>query len=215
MLETLSAYIQQPCLPELLRRFLYDQVHPDSPVSPNDVALNECPQFYGRISVFHSAVARFYAPSDLSGAGGMYRERIYSTPIWRGAAPRYDTVFIDTDPELPGMRGMTVGRVFLFFSFTFQDVHYPCALVHLYSTVGTEPDEDTGLWVVKPRYEANGRRSLAIIHLDCIARGAHIIGIYGSSFLPEGLHFSQSLDLFRAYFVNSFADHHTHEFLTT
>ena len=80
----------------------------------------------------------------------MYRERIHSTPIWRGAAPRYDTVYVETNPELPGMRGMTVGRVFLFFSFTFQDVYYPCALVHWYSTVGSEPDEDTGLWVVKP-----------------------------------------------------------------
>ena len=187
-------------------------VHPNSLVSANDVALNECPQFHGRISVFHSAVARFYAPSDLCGAGGMYRERIHSTPTWRGAAPRYDTVFFETDPELPGMRGMTVGRVF--FSFTFQDVHFPCALIHLYPTVGTEPDEDTGLWVVKPKYKTNGCRSLAIIHLDCIVRGAHITGVYGSSFLPEGLHFSHSLDIFRAYFVNCFADHHTHKFLT-
>ena len=189
-------------------------VHPNSLVSTNDVALNECPQFHGRISVFHSAVARFYAPSDLCGAGGMYRERIHSTPTWRGAAPRYDTVFFETDPELPGMRGMTVGRVFLFFSFTFQDVHFPCALIHLYPTVGTEPDEDTGLWVVKPKYKTNGCQSLAIIHLDCIVRGAHITGVYGSSFLPEGLHFSHSLDIFRAYFVNCFADHHTHEFLS-
>ena len=214
MLDTLSAHIQQPCLPELLRRFLYDQVHPNSVVSSSDVTLNECPQFYGRISVFHSAVARFYAPSDLCGAGGMYRECIHSTPIWRGAAPRYDTVFIETDAELPGMRGMTVGRVFLFFSFTFRDAHYPCALVHWYHTVGTEPDEDTGLWVVKPKY-TNGHQNLAVIHLDTIARGAHLIGVYGSSFLPEGFHFSHSLDLFRAYFVNCFADHHTHEFLTS
>ena len=103
----------------------------------------------------------------------------------------------------------------VFFSFMFRDVHYPCALVHWYSTVGTEPDEDTGLWVVKPKYKTNGRQSLAIIHLDSIARGAHITGVYGSSFLPEEVHFSHSLDLFCAYFVNSFADHHTHEFLTT
>ena len=83
----------------------------------------------------------------------MHRERIYSTPVWRGAAPRYDTVLVETDAELPGMRGMTIGRVFLFFSFMFQDVNYSCALVHWYSTVGTEPDEDTGLWVVKPEYK--------------------------------------------------------------
>ena len=56
--------------------------------------------------------------------------------------------FFETDPELPGMRGMTIGHVFLFFSFMFQDVHFPCALIHLYPTDGTEPDEDTGLWGV-------------------------------------------------------------------
>ena len=56
-------------------------------------------------------------------------------------------------------------------------------------------------------------QSLAIIHLNCIAWGAHLIGVYGSSFIPEELHFSHSLDLFRAYFMNCFANHHTHKFL--
>ena len=130
-------------------------------------------------------MARFYAPSDLCGAGGMYLERIHSTPIWQGAAPRYNTVYVETNLELPGMRGMTVGHVFLFFSFTFQDMYYPCALVHWYSTVGSEPDEDTGLWVVKSEYKTNGHRRMAIVHLNCIAQGVHITGIYGSSFLPE------------------------------
>jgi len=121
-------------------------------------------------------VARFYAPSDLCGAGGMYRERIHSTPIWRGAAPRYDTVFVETDPELPGMRGMMVGRVFLFFSFTFRDAHYPCALIHWYPTVGTEPDKDTGLWVVKPKYKTNGHQNLAIVR-----------GLYPAPQIPYGI----------------------------
>ena len=214
-LEALSAHIQQPSLPGLLRRFLYDQIHPDGLISSADIALDGCPQFYGRISVFHSAIARFYAPSDICGAGGMYREHIRSTPAWHGEHPRYDTVFIKTGRELPGMGGLAVGRIFLFFSFTFQDVHYPCALVHWYSLVGLEPDGETGLWVVKPDFKADRSRSLAVVHLKSISRGAHLIGVYGSSFLPEGFHFNNSLDLFRAYFVNRYADHHTHEFLIT
>lgn len=214
-LEALSAHIQQPSLPELLRRFLYDQIHPNNLISSADIALDDCPRFYGRISVFHSAVARFYAPSDICGAGGMHREHIRSTPVWRGEYPRYDTVFVETDRELPGMGGLTVGRVFLFFSFTFQDVLYPCALIHWYSLVGLEPDEETRFWVVKPDFKANGSRSLAVVHLKSISRGAHLIGVYGSSFLPEGFHYANSLDLFRAYFVNCYVDHHAHEFLTT
>jgi hypothetical protein len=214
-LQALSVHIQQPQLPELLRRFLYDQIHLGSPVWSADVALDHCPEFYGHISVFHSAVARFYAPSNLCGAGGMFQERIRSTPVWRGELARRDTVFIETN-KLPGMRGITIGRVFLFFSFTFQDMDYPCALVHWYPLVGTEPDEDTGLWVVMPEFEAiGGHRSLAVIHLDCIARGALLSGVCGSSFVPEGLDYRDSLDLFQMFFVNSYADHHAHEFLTT
>jgi hypothetical protein len=109
---------------------------------------------------------------------------------------------------------MTIGRVLLFFSFVFQDVRYPCALVHWYSLAGTEPDEDTGLWIVRPEFGADARRSLAVIHLDCIARGALLSGVCGPFCLPEGLNFHDSLDLFRAYFVNSYADHHSHEFLS-
>lgn len=217
-LEALSTYVQQPQLPELLRRFLYDQIHPASPIWSTDISLDDCPRFYGHISVFHSAIARFYAPSDICGAGGMYQERIRSTPVWHGESARRDTVFVETDKELPGMRGLTIGRVFLFFSFTFQDTYYPCALVHWYSLVGSEPDEDTGLWVVQPEFEAartRRRRSLAVIHLECIARGALLSGVCGSSFIPEGLDFRDSLDLFQAYFVNCYADHHVHEFLTT
>lgn len=91
---------------------------------------------------------------------------------------------------------MVIGRVILFFSFTFRDVYYPCALDRWLSPVGNEPDEDTGMWVVQPEFEGNGQPSLAVVHLDCIAQGAHLIGVYGSSFLPEDFHFSYSLDTF-------------------
>ena len=69
--------------------------------------------------------------------------------------------------------------------------------------------------MVKPDFKANGSRSLAVVHLKSISQGAHLIGVYGSSFLPEGFHYANSLDLFQAYFVNCYVDHHTHEFLTT
>ncbi|KAJ7034262.1 hypothetical protein C8F04DRAFT_1210668 [Mycena alexandri] len=199
----LAAHINQPRLPELIRRFLYDQLNPDSDIPSAHVPLDSCPPFSGRLNVFLSAVARFYAPSDLCGAGSMYRERILS----------HDTVFVVTDVDQPRMQGMVVGRALLFFSFTYRDTHYPCALVHWYSGVGNQPDDDTGMWVVAPECEQNGRPSLAVVHLDCIARGAHLLPIYGSTFVAEDFHFSYSLDPFRAFFVSRFADHHTHKFL--
>ncbi|KAJ7100542.1 hypothetical protein C8R44DRAFT_747577 [Mycena epipterygia] len=212
-LEALTAHIQQRQLPELLRRFLYEQLHPDSDIPASDVPLNDCPRFDSRISVYHSATARFYAPSDLCGAGGMHRERIRSNPRWHGAYPRRDTVLLDINSELRGMLRMIIGRVFLFFSFTHHGNDYTCALVQWFPRHGNAPDDDTGLWVVTPEFHGNGQKCLAVVPLNYIARGAHLLPVDGSSLLPEDFHFSYSLDVFRAFFVNRYADHHIHEFL--
>ncbi|KAF8200520.1 hypothetical protein K438DRAFT_1822115 [Mycena galopus ATCC 62051] len=212
-LAELAIHIQQPEFPELVRRFLYEQLHPDSDVDARDIPIADCPRFDGRIKIYHSATARFYAPSDLCGAGGMRRERIRSNPQWHGAYPRRDTVFINVDAELPGMLGMIIGRVYLFFSFTYRDTHYPCALVQWFPRHAPMRDDVTGLWVVTPEAYRNGQKCLAVIHLDSIARAAHLLPVYGASSLPENFHYSYSLDAFRAFFVNSYADHHVHEFL--
>lgn len=161
-------HINQPCLPDILQHFLWNQLNPDLPRSPHEISVDECPCFEGHINVYHSAIAHFYAPSDLCGTGGMYHEWIQSTLMWCGENPQYDTVFVETDAELPGMWGMVIGHVLLFFSFTFCDQYYPCALVHWLVPVGDGPDNETGMWVVHPEFEGNWC-SLAIIHLDCIA----------------------------------------------
>jgi hypothetical protein len=209
--EGLAELLNQPRFPNLLRRFLYDQTHPDVDIDA-DVPNDDCPNIHTRIYVYHSATARFYAPSDLCGTGGMRRECIRSNPNWRGEFPRYDTVFVETDSERSGMAGLTIARLLLLFSFKDRDIQYPCALVH-WLVPGDTPDPETGMWVVQPEYEGIGRRSLAIIKLDCIARAAHLIPVYGSTILPEDFHFSDTLDSFRAYFVNPYVDHHSHEFL--
>ena len=197
-----------------MRRFLYDQINDDPEDIGSDVALDSCPIFNGNVRVFHSAVARFYAPSELCGAGGMHREHIRSTPLWRGLYMRRDTVFIETDGEQPGMLGMAIGRVQLFFSFSHEGVGYPCALVQWLVPVGDVPDDITGLWVVRRELDGLRRPHLSVVHLDCIPRAAHLLPNYGSSFIPENLQFHQSLDAFQTYFINTYADHHMHEFLS-
>lgn len=174
--------------------------------------INECPLYTGTIKVFHSAVARFYAPSDLCGVGGMYSERIRSTPLWQRSHSRYDTVFVETDHESPGMLGMAIGRVFLFFSFTYMQTEHSCAFIHWIDRTDAQPDPETGLWVVNPEYLQN-EPSMAVINLDCIPRGAHLLPVFGTAPLPATFHFSQSLDVFNAFFVNRFIDHHVHEFI--
>jgi hypothetical protein len=45
----------------------------------------------------------------------MYRERIHANPKWRGEYARHDTMFVETDADLDGMRGMAICRALLFF----------------------------------------------------------------------------------------------------
>ena len=71
----------------------------------------------------------------------------------------------------------------------------------------TRWNEDIRMWVVQPEFEGNGHWMLSI-HLDCVVRAAHLLPIYGSSFLLEDFCFADSLALFHAYFVNSCIDHH-------
>lgn len=210
----LATHVNQPRLPELVRRFLYDQVQDDPENIGSEVALDDCPIFNGNIRIFHSAIARFYAPSELCGSGGMHREHIRSTPLWRGLYARRDTVFVETDGGQAGMLGMAIGRVHLFLSFSHEGVRYPCALIQWLVPIGDTPDDVTGLWVVRRKLDTLRRPHLSVVHLDCIPRAAHLLPNYGSSFILESLQFHQSLDAFQSYYVNTYADHHMHEFIS-
>lgn len=212
---TLAAELGQLDFMILIRQFLHGQLHPDSEaqslISANDSdTLNALPDFHDseKITVYNSASATFYAPSDLSGIGGMRHERIRAVQSWRKGPPRYDCVFVVTDDMAEGMRSLDVARVRLFFSFTYAGIYYPCALVHWFSRVGDNPDEDTGLWVVEPDRTADGSPIAAVIHLDTVLRAAHLIGVYGGDILPKELSFTDSLDAFHSFYVNKYIDHH-------
>ena len=69
-LASLASYINQPKLPLACQ-------YPDQEIL---TIIDDCPPFNSEIQVYHSAVATFYAPSDLCGAGGMWHEWIWSTP---------------------------------------------------------------------------------------------------------------------------------------
>ena len=68
----LAMEINQPCLIEHVRRFLYDQLYSDSDLPSSDISLNACPTFLGKVSIFLSAIATYYAPSNSCGIGGMH-----------------------------------------------------------------------------------------------------------------------------------------------
>ena len=184
-----------------------------------DVSLEACPIVSPslQVKVFHSALAIYHAPSDLSGIGGMHREWIRATPSWKNGAGRYDCVFIDHEPEVDGFAGLYVARIKLFLSFGIEDAssgaagNYHCALVEWFSTYGDSPCEDTGLWSVVPDHDARGRRATSLVHIDTILRAAHLIGVAGHNMLPKTLKYNHSLDVFQRFYVNKYIDYHAHE----
>ncbi|KAH9162333.1 hypothetical protein EDB89DRAFT_2026206, partial [Lactarius sanguifluus] len=212
-IDRLAGYVDQPQLLEYIRRFLYDQLHPEAEVCGMDAPLHLCPMVSSAlcIKVFHSAACTYHAPSDLSGIGGMHREFIHATPSWKKGPGRYDCVYIERDSKLDGFSGLSVARVNLFFSFSFRDTVYPCALVQWFSTYGDSPCEETGLWGVKPEFDARQRRLCSVIHVDMILRSAHLIGVAGTQRLPRTFTHHDSLYAFRLFYVNKYADHHAHE----
>lgn len=149
--DDVAAHLKLPISPDttfsrIIRLFLFAQLYPEAPVPDNDERL---PFFNNRIKVYHSAIADFFAPSDLAGSGGMHRERICATPSWRKEGPRHDCLFATKDMNEKGMAGLHAGRAVLFFSFVYNHVLYPCALVQWFSTVGDGPCPDTGMWMVE------------------------------------------------------------------
>jgi len=84
-----------PSFPDLLHAFLSDQLsRSDSEGHIDSDEDEDLLEGISPISVHHSAIASFYAPSDPSGIRGMCREWIRSTPSWRGTGPRRDCAFV-------------------------------------------------------------------------------------------------------------------------
>lgn len=208
----MAVHLHLPNLEELCRRFVYDQINQDDDaLSSEDITLEDCPVIRSRISRYNSARAVFHAPSEISGKTGMHSEMIRSNPRWRNENHRYDTVLVQNGPEdHPKMRGMVVGRVISFLAFSHEDVRYRTALVEWFLPVNDEPDPVTGMWIVRPEV-IRGRRNVGIIHVECIVRACHLIGVYGRHYLPIDFHFSYSLDAFQYFYVNHYIDYHSHE----
>lgn len=194
-----------------LRRFLFERLNPNDPRDIMAVPHLELPCYDGPVSVFNSASSRFYAPSDLCGTGGMHKEYIRSCPMWRGEGPRYDCVFVGTDPDADGMHGYEIARVFCFFSFVYKGITYPCAAIRWFDKDGEEPDELTGMWIVHPGTLPNHTPNYAIIHIESIYRAAHLIPVYGTDPIPLEIKPHHSYDAFKSFYVNKYADHHSFE----
>lgn len=124
-LALLTQWLGIHSLPTLLFNFLHEQHAQDLENFPNT----------GKVFLYPSAVATYYAPSDKSGIGGMFRERIRCVNSWRGGPPRRDCVFITHDEDLPGFQGLYVGQVLAWMKIKHENICYCAALITCYELV--------------------------------------------------------------------------------
>jgi hypothetical protein len=204
--DELGEHIGHPHLRQLLEQFIYEQQNQNVVIGEN---IPPVEPLTGKVYLYPSAVATYYAPSDLSGIGGMHREIIRASSSWHGGHPRYDCVVVEHDAAQEGFKGLYVARIFCFLSVKHHETVLPCALVQWFSQVDTKPCQDTGMWIVKP----DSNHPTSVIHLDCILRGVHLIGVVGNDFLPTWFTCHDSLEAFQSFFVNKFSDNHAHEIL--
>lgn len=200
-LALLTQWLGIHSLPTLLFNFLHEQHAQDLENFPNT----------GKVFLYPSAVATYYAPSDKSGIGGMFRERIRCVNSWRGGPPRRDCVFITHDEDLPGFQGLYVGQVLAWMKIKHENICYCAALITPFETVGDQPCPLTNMWKVHRLRDNTGRCILKIIHLDAIFRSTHLIGVPGTSSIPYEVNHTNALDAYRTFYVNKFIDYHAHE----
>ncbi|KIK13237.1 hypothetical protein PISMIDRAFT_119195, partial [Pisolithus microcarpus 441] len=199
-----------PMLSTLIGQFLYEQLQCES-ISPSAGA-PRLPVFASALKVFHSATATFVSPSDPSGIGGMRREKICAIPVWHHGPAQYDTIFMSTDDTFNGMLSMEVARMLCFFSFVYTNGYsYSCALIHWFDRIADEPDDLTGMWMVRPSFMADGSKNLSVIHVDSIVCSAHLLPIFRREQVPQSVDFHNSLDIYHRFYVNRFADYHAFE----
>jgi hypothetical protein len=194
----------------LFRRYLYDQKYPHG--SGSDVSIHACPEYEGKIKSKQSASITFFMPSDPTGISGRRKEQIRATPSFKGS-PRYDTVLVRTGVQ-PGPHGLSVAGLLFLFSFSFEHKDRPTALVRWFTFDGESPDEDTGMWIVKPQYSPNGSASIGFISMERIVRACHLIPVYGTRKVPPRMDPHKSLASYKSYYLNKYIDHHAFEILS-
>ncbi|KAF8338581.1 hypothetical protein F5887DRAFT_1077678 [Amanita rubescens] len=210
--------ISIPRFPDLVKEFLHQQdedaLGTDHDLDVSSLKLNG--PLYRKIHVYSSGTCVYNAQHDSSGrVVSSTKEVIHCTKSWKKGPHRYDCVFVNSNPDASGFRGLYVGQVLLLFSIKsprgsrVPDI--PCALVQWFKAVGEQPCDLTGMWMVKPEVDQRTKqRAMSVIHADTIIRPAHLIPIYGKQHVPHHLHAADSLNAFKGYYVNKFSDYHAY-----
>ncbi|KAN0140196.1 hypothetical protein V8E53_002092 [Lactarius tabidus] len=201
-IQDLTASVQQPDLPLALQKFLFLFRNPDS-ISTHP-SLPNLPQFHSCVNIHYLALTTFFVPSNLRG--------ICSTLSWYNH-PHHNTIFVVLDDTLPGMEGMVITCIQLLLLFNYSGIDHHCTLVNWLVCKDDEPDPDTGMWIVSLE-KWNRVLMTQVIDVKTIVGAAHLLLVFGQDTVPSDIHHYNSLDRYQFFFVNKYADHHSHELLT-
>ena len=128
---------------------------------------------------------------------------------------RRDCILLKTGLDIAGVRGLNVARVHLFFSFTFGEEVFECALIHEFCKSFTDLDPDNGLWIFEPDYDASGYRIMSVVHIDSIVRAAHLLPVFKDGTpIPREINFTHTRNIFKAFYLNKYIDYHVFETLS-
>ena len=136
LVKQLSQVLFLPSLPGLISCFFYEQLNPGLTIPVEEILLSKCPSYMGKVFLYPLAMAMYYAPSNISGLGGMFHERIWSVFFWHGSSQWQDCVFITQDEDIPGFQGLLIGQVLAFLKLKHEGTSYPVA-----SSPGLKPLE--------------------------------------------------------------------------
>jgi hypothetical protein len=83
-----------------------------------------CPKFYGKYYIHRSAIATFYASSNLSSVGEMQHKQIQAVSTWHNGPSQYNYIFVVMDESLKGMQGLKIAHIQLFLLFPYCSTTY-------------------------------------------------------------------------------------------
>ncbi|KXN83022.1 hypothetical protein AN958_01922 [Leucoagaricus sp. SymC.cos] len=132
------------------------------------------------------------------------KERVRAVNSWRNGEAWRDVVFLEGSSEAQTISdGLTIARTRLSFSFKFKDHLHECALIEDFEYVRSTPNEDSGMWIVKPKLRGRYRRS-CIIPITHIYRGAHLLPIHGvdNQKVPPTVSYANQLDFYSQFYVS-------------
>jgi hypothetical protein len=70
------------------------------------------------------------------------------------------------------------------------------------------------MWVVERETRADGSPLVDFIRVNTILRSCHLLPLYGNKMLSRDITHNNSLDVFKTYYLNKYADYHAFEILS-